>query len=170
MASIIRKICCCSLVASLGQQGTPSSLVETIFYFKQQFKAPRSYPNWQQSCGGREKLLTHIDAFARRCAWELFRKKFKMFLYPCVTHQNFRLEELYSSIYKQIQHNVMLAKGLAGILMTGSVFVKTGSVLNMNKKEHMEFLVVFCLFWECITRVHSWLAKPLQQLAFYKGK
>ena len=39
--------------------------------------------------------------------------------------------------------------------------MKTGSVLNMNKKENMEFLAVFCQFLECKTRVHGWLAKPL---------
>ena len=47
--------------------------------------------------------------------------------------------------------------------------MKTGSVLNMNKKENMEFLAVFCLFWECKTRVHGWLAKPLLLGAFRKS-
>ncbi len=33
----------------------------------------------------------------------------------------------------------------------------------------MEFLAVFYLFWECKTRVHSWLAKPLIQTQGHLG-
>ena len=55
---------------------------------------------------------------------------------------------------------MIFIKGFARVLMIVSVFVKTGSVLNMNKKKNMEFLAVFDLFWECKTHVHGWLAKP----------
>ena len=35
------------------------------------------------------------------------------------------------------------SKGLAGILMTGSVFCENWECFNINKKENMEFLAVF---------------------------